>query len=256
MNIAPNELKRLMDRYGPPGYENLKKQVSRLNENFWAACYATQREKIIYEFDEREFYDYAPLIGIFDTKSADVIRTELSELIMEAANNWGQWDWKGLERFRTTKDLAGVVSALRGQVEERDFFNQDHYYAHLGDCSLRFKLDGSDCTVEKFNPAQRCRNRSPIVYDPRAQCPEFKMKLLSHLPGDDQLLLQKYSGQCLLGRNLTQRLVILDGIGGSSKTAFVLTIGGSLVTKMFVNFEPVCFWSDSRSATCSVAPYW
>jgi phage/plasmid-associated DNA primase len=44
------------------------------------------------------------------------------------------------------------------------------------------------------------------------------------------LLLQKYAGQCLLGRNLTQRILVLDGEGGASKGAFVrivLAIVGS-----------------------------
>jgi len=39
-------------------------------------------------------------------------------------------------------------------------------------------------------------------------------------------MLQQYAGQCLLGRSLTQRILILDGVGGASKGAFVLTIIG------------------------------
>jgi putative DNA primase/helicase len=73
-----------------------------------------------------------------------------------------------------------------------------------------------------FSPSLISRNRSPINYKTGADCPLFKDKLLSHLPADDQLLLQKYSGQCLLGRNLSQRFVILNGVGGASKGAFVL----------------------------------
>ena len=39
-------------------YENEKGRLSSLNENFWAAYYAKQREKIIFEPDERAFYDF------------------------------------------------------------------------------------------------------------------------------------------------------------------------------------------------------
>jgi hypothetical protein len=66
MNIAPNELKRLMDRYGPPGYENLKKQVSRLNENFWAACYATQGGSLV----TKMFVNFEPVCFGSDSRSA------------------------------------------------------------------------------------------------------------------------------------------------------------------------------------------
>jgi putative DNA primase/helicase len=55
--------------------------------------------------------------------------------------------------------------------------------------------------------------------------------ILGHVCEDDRLLLQKYAGQCLLGRNLTQRFGILDGVGASSKGSFVLTISGVIGQK-------------------------
>jgi phage/plasmid-associated DNA primase len=50
--------------------------------------------------------------------------------------------------------------------------------------------------------------------------------ILGHVSGDDRELLQKYAGQCLLNDNLTQRMLILEGLGGSSKGAFVQTLRG------------------------------
>src|SRR5262249_33785145 len=72
----------------------------------------------------------------------------------------------------------------------------------------------------------RSRNRSPIAYDPDAKCPEFLSKVLGHVDEDDRDLLQQYGGQCLLGRNITQKILILDGVGGASKGAFVLICAG------------------------------
>jgi hypothetical protein len=46
------------------------------------------------------------------------------------------------------------------------------------------------------------------------------MSILGHVEHDDRLLLQKYAGQRLLGRNLIQRILVLDGEGGASKGAF------------------------------------
>ena len=76
--IIESDLKRLIERYGEPAYSNERGKLTKLNDNFWSAYYALSREKIIYEPIEREFYDYSPADGIYLSKSADVVRTELS----------------------------------------------------------------------------------------------------------------------------------------------------------------------------------
>lgn len=218
------DISDLIKEFGPPGYENAKGKLSKLNESFWAAYYARQRAKIIFEPTEREFYDYDPGSGIYLPKTRDRIRTELSALIFDSAQNWDTF--QPLEQFRGAKIIDCAVSHLRGYTEEREFFNKTTHLVHLGNCTLKFSLDGSKFTEESFSPEHRCRNRSPINYDRKATCPEFKKHILGHVSEDHQLLLQKYSGQCLLGRNLTQRFGILDGVGGASKGAFVLILSG------------------------------
>jgi phage/plasmid-associated DNA primase len=90
---------------------------------------------------------------------------------------------------------------------------------------LSFNPDGSYTTGD-FSPEYRSRNKSPIPYDPEADCCEFKARILGHLSPDDQTLMQKISGQCLLGRNISQRILILEGVGGSSKGAFINILSG------------------------------
>lgn len=219
----PVNIKQIIEEFGPPGYENAQGQLTKLNEAFWAAYFAAGREQIIFEANEREFYDYLPSSGLFVPKSADSIRTELAAKMYEASKTFD--GYKALERLRTNGNLVAVVSHLRGQIEERNFFNQPFHYVHLGNCTLKFELDGS-YSVQDFSPEHRSRNQSPICYDASARCPEFCEKILGHLNKDDQTLIQKYSGQCLLGRNLTQRFIILDGIGGASKSALVGVLNG------------------------------
>jgi hypothetical protein len=220
----PIDLKALIKEFGPPGYENEKGQLSRLNEIFWAAYYAKNREKIVFEPYEREFYDYGASSGNYDPKSSDVIRCELNALMFAAAHDWQ--GFQALERFRTSEFINSAISHLRGLVEDRNFFNWPSYFAHLGNCSLEFAPDGSKFDIKPFSPDHRCRNRSPINFDPKANCPEFEQRMLGHVPEEDRLLVQKYAGQCLLGRNLTQRFVILDGVGSSSKSSLVQVING------------------------------
>jgi putative DNA primase/helicase len=218
------DIKAIIQEFGPPGYENANGKLSKLNQPFWANYYAKNREKIIYESCEREFYNYEPSLGIYTPKSADLIRTELSAMVFAGGQNWQ--GFQALEQFRSADIIDKTVAHLRGHVEHRDFFNHPTNFVHLGNCTLRFEPDGSKFTVEGFSPDHRCRNRSPINYDQNATCPEFQAKMLGHLPADDRVLLQKYCGQALLGRNLTQRFVILDGVGGSSKSSLVQVING------------------------------
>ena len=87
---------------------------------------------------------------------------------------------------------------------------------------------------EPFSPRFCSRNRSPVSYNAAATCPRFLNELL--LPAvreDDALLLQKMAGQFMLGINLVQRFVILDGLQKRGKTAF------SNVMQMLVGRENV-----------------
>ena len=221
--ITPDERIALIDQYGAPAFCNKEGGISRLNDIFWAAYYAQTQEKIILEALEQVFYDYDPGTGIYLPKSTDKIRVELNALVLKASKNWETYF--GLQAFRNTKDLAGSITQLRGLIEEQDFFNNKENLVHLANCTLRFDLNGK-YRREDFSPEHRCRNRSPIPYDPKAKCPEFKEKLLSHVSEDDQILIQKYFGQCLLGRNLTQRFLILDGVAESSKSSLVRVLNG------------------------------
>src|ERR1700755_3272370 len=106
------DLQALIKKFGPSGYENTQGQLTKLNEAFWAAYFAAGREQIIFEANEREFYDYLPSSGLFVLKSADSIRTELAAKMYEASKTFD--GCKALERLRTNGNLVAVVSHLRG----------------------------------------------------------------------------------------------------------------------------------------------
>jgi phage/plasmid-associated DNA primase len=224
INSAEPDLRSLIDQFGSPGYHNKQGGISRLNDVFWAHYFSQTKIKFIYEPFDNEFYDYSQQIGIFLPKSTDSIRIELAETIMDCSRKWEAW--AGLRVFRNTKDLAGTLTTLRGVVEERGFFDNPGPHVHLGNCVLSFDTSDGSCSSGDFSPEYRSRNKSPIPYDPEADCPEFKQRILGHLPQDEQTLIQKISGQCLLGRNISQRLLLLEGVGGASKGALILILSG------------------------------
>ncbi len=218
-----NGLKQLIQSFGLPGFQNAHGKLSRLSEPFWAQLRA--REEIgVFEPDERQFYRYSPEFGLFVPQSEDSIRKELSDRINRAAFDWGD-EWFALQQLRSAGTLAGIITHLRGEIEQKNFFTTDARTVHLANCVLRFRDDGT-FVPEQFSPQMRSRNRSPILYDPNATCPDFEKSILGHVEPDDRELLQKYGGQCLLGRNITQRITLLDGEGEASKSAYVQIVRG------------------------------
>jgi P4 family phage/plasmid primase-like protien len=148
---------------------------------------------------------------------------KLAEQILESSRDWH--GLAGLERFRNNTHLQGILAHLRGELEQRAAFSPQGNIMHLANCVLEKQSDGS-FACQPFSPKYRSRNRSPIPYDSEAECPNFTEMILGHLEEDDRRLVQQYCGQCLLGRNLTQRILLLDGVAEASKGALVLIAAG------------------------------
>ena len=73
-----------------------------------------------------------------------------------------------------------------------------------------------------FSPNFYSRNASPISYVAGAECPRFLEELLLPAVGkDNALLIQKWAGMALTGRNLIQRIPLLTGTPGRGKTTIV-----------------------------------
>jgi P4 family phage/plasmid primase-like protien len=227
--IESEAILAVIEREGQPGYRNMEGWLSKLNQPFWARLHSVEHT-VIFERDEKVFYEYLLLSGLYVSISRAKIRTQISDRLLLASTEWGA-SWAGLSRFRGSDGIGGIIDHLQGQVEEEEFFSAEgKKLVHLANCVLVFDQTGN-FTKEEFSPKHHSRNQSPIEYDPKAKCEQFKKRLLGHLRKDDRLMLQKYAGQCLLGRNLIQRFVIADGTGGASKTALLLVIGGIVGVK-------------------------
>ena len=121
-----------------------------------------------------------------------------------------------LEKQRTDTRLNSIVAHLRGIVEKRGAFMQLERRIHLFNGVFSFDNDGE---LLNFSPVFISRNRSPISFNENAKCERFLDELL--LPAihrEDVPLVQKYGGLCLLGTNLIQRMLILDGESARGKT--------------------------------------
>jgi P4 family phage/plasmid primase-like protien len=215
---AAEELKQL---YGEPFYTNDKGALTGINEAYWAGLHAAENT-VLYEPDEKTFYEYHAENGLYEVESADVIRKKISQRMLEASRQANVFD---LQKKRTANTLNSVVSHLRGITEQRGAFAEKKKVIHLANGVMVF--DGADADLRPFSPEFRSRNRSPIAFDPDAKCDRFLNELvLPAVEPDDVELLQKFAGMFLLGYNRAQRLLILDGEAGRGKTQFANIIQG------------------------------
>jgi phage/plasmid-associated DNA primase len=225
------DLRRL---YGEPFYTDEQGKPRSLNENFWAGVFASENI-VLWEPLERAFYSYNAETGIYEETSTDAIKRCLSNRLLEASR---QMNCFFLEKQRTDARLNSIAAHLRGILERRGAFVQRERRIHLANGIFRFENGGE---LLRFSPAFLSRNRSPIVFDESAACPRFLNELgYPAMHKDDVVLVQKYFGQCLLGNNLIQRILILDGLSERGKTqlanAFQAVVGHENCTELRTNW--------------------
>jgi phage/plasmid-associated DNA primase len=212
---------KIRQQYGEPFYFNEFGILTSINEAYWAGMHASENE-LLYEPDEKVFYQYSAATGLYEVESTDLLRTKIASRILEASRQANVFD---LQKKRSATTINNVTAHLRGTVERRGAFAGKRQFIHLANGVIVFT--GSDCELQPFAPEFRSRNRSPIMFDENAKCDRFLNELvLPAVHPDDVILLQKFAGMYLLGNNLAQRFLILDGEAGRGKTQFANVMQG------------------------------
>ena len=221
-------VERIINEYGPPAFLNNKGRISKLGEPFWAALRAHET-RTVFSPEENCFYRYNDKNGLYEKITHDALRTDFERRIFAASKHWKAW--ADLSRFRSSGQISGIILHFRGQTEVADAFRSWQGWQPViacANCVVRIDEQTGQLVIEKFSPKFRLRHGCPYEFDPLAKCPKFEAAMFGHVEPDDREVLQKLGGQALLGRNICQRIGILDGIGGSSKSEFVATLRGIL----------------------------
>lgn len=206
----------LIEDYGQPYYVAKTKKgfvYAGLNEAYFAGLHGTQNVEL-YEPNEKAFFRYCDKSGQFAEVTADLLKQEVSSLILGMGR---EKRVPGLTKDRNASRLAAIIAQLKGIAEQREAFKKTGRFIHLANGVLDLSGDGP--VLLPFSPDFRSRNQSPIGFDPEATCPRFLDELI--LPAvhpEDVSVIQKYLGLSLLGRNIIQRLLILDGQAGRGKS--------------------------------------
>lgn len=213
-------MKYLLDKHGDPCYLDKNGNVRKINQGFWAAKHCIDHTQL-YSPEEKTFYRYDEKTGLWKEISPDTLKQEISSLLLQVSRDE---NLPSLESQRSNANLESIVSQMKGICEKRNAFVKDKTFVHLGNGVLTFNKDG-EIEFNNFSPDFYSRNQSPILYDATARCDRFLNELL--LPAispADIVLLQKYAGLSLLGNNLIQRLLVLDGEGERGKSTIVRVI--------------------------------
>ena len=105
----------LITQYGSPVYYSETPTggvyVSKIIEPYLAALYAAEHI-MLYEPDERAFYQYEHETGLYSVISPDVIKQVVSHRMLLMSRQEAVLE--GLEKLRTDKNLNAVMAQLRG----------------------------------------------------------------------------------------------------------------------------------------------
>ncbi len=207
--------------YGEPYYFNEDGNFTSINESYWAGLHNLEHIQV-YEPTEQCFYRYEPNTGLYRRISEDQIKQEISSRMLTVSR---EQNVPILERKRNNTCLNNIVAQLKGVSEKAGVFDEKKlHYVHLANGVIVLNKEGESNFVS-FSPDFFSRNQCPISFDPDAQCPKFLNQLLYPAVNEaDSILIQKYVGMCLLGRNIAQRFLILDGLAGRGKSQLALII--------------------------------
>ncbi|MCK4982677.1 MAG: PriCT-2 domain-containing protein, partial [Victivallaceae bacterium] len=209
------------ERYGMPVIvresESGKLSVE-FNQRAIAGCFFADAEKklLAYDSELRQFYGYDTKTGLWMLKNEDLIREALSQFITKKLPRelWGK---------STANLIKNCLEYLKGIANKTGIFEHKGDFIHVKNGILEISPDGVN--LKPFAPDYYSRNRSEIAYNPDAECSRLINELLRPaLPDDDIELIQKYGGQCLLGSNPAQKLLILRGTAGGGKGTLVNVI--------------------------------
>jgi P4 family phage/plasmid primase-like protien len=223
----------LAEKHGEPvslKATNGRAKASDLNESFMAATLgqdANPETPTVYLRGENRFYSYSAQNGIYCLASDEDISAQLSNLLLLCARACREdCDVDALEfSLRDSAALAGTIKRAKSliMVPDNFFAGGMEEFLPVGNGILRI----SDRTLLPFSPKHHFRNKLAVDYVPDAKCPTYENVLLGNsLDFDDISLFQRWCGLALVGRNISQVILILSGTAGAGKGTAILVLKG------------------------------
>ncbi len=168
----------------------------------------------------RTFYLYDSHKGIWENvseKKIEVMLTEFYDYILHTKMD-GFFDVSLFISKRTHKVIREILNYVKAFSLADFCTDSDYLFIHTANGILIPTNTDAGFAMKNFSPVYRSYSRTDFPYILGAECPRFITELLMPaISEDDQVLLQKYAGQCLLGKNITQTFLVLCGTAGGGK---------------------------------------
>lgn len=236
--IAERSLKnRLEQQYHAPIIleKTDKRTTVRINEMSVAALLA---EALLVTRDPKFgiFYTYDEASGVWTHLTDDRLKHLIDEFLRQEIKRAGLSAGETVA-VCTNRNYKEIIALLKGRTEQINdpFDSRESTIIHAKNCVLRWNGSGFDRT--DHHPTYYSRAKCPIPFRVQAECTQFKKFLETALPlSEDRELIQLVAGQWLIGKNLTQRIVIFSGAAGAGKSTllsiFKRVIGTHNVTEL------------------------
>jgi len=220
---------KVAQKHGKPlevSWRDKKCTVKEINDDFFAALLGDlgHRDAPTVRLTGR-FYTYKKDSGVFENESDGAIEARISGLLKRCARECHSpsIDTTNLTfRLSNSARLGGVIKRARALLEKTEsYFETDPDFVACKNGMLRM----SDRKLMEFDPKYRVRNKLAVEYKPDAKCPRFLDKLLGEALDPYQIeTAQQWCGMALLGKNVSQKILLVLGTAGGGKSTFVKCI--------------------------------
>lgn len=213
-------LRRLEQTYGQPwmasvGQDGSIKEIKAMCEPYWAGRFL-YHYYVLWEADEERFYRYVDSSGSWEYIGEQELLVMLADMLLRISKEMSL-PVLGGTKFRSSSKLSSVINWLKGYASKREVFKIKLGLVHLQNGML--DLTAEQPTLKPFSPYFYSRNQIPVCYKAGAECPGFMDDLLLRaLPQEDVDLMQRWGGQLILQKNVTQKFMILTGAAGAGKS--------------------------------------
>ena len=219
--IADPELVAKLTRlYGNPWDLDDRNAIAALKVNWWARL-VVEEQGILHDPDEKQFYEYDEIGGLYESVSHWALQDRASFRILRASRDAG---FQQLERTRyhSVKAQKDLVEAMRAVSNSPEPFKPQKELGPavaLGNGVAVLRPGG--IKLEAFSRNFRLRFKAPVDFDPKARCPRFEREFLGTMleEEEDRDLLVRQLGLMLFGINPAHRMCILEGDSAAGKTS-------------------------------------
>lgn len=228
---------RLVKEHGEPAFYRLAEgapaSLTKVSAPFFAGLYHAEHE-VLWEPEEQRFYEYEAATGLWRVMTEEkLVACVRSFMLAESRREEivPGTPVLNLEERLCLKLDSEIAYRLKAVAEARDAFKRStdfmhgERFIHLAN-GVFILRDGKPAGFrEGFDKRHFSRNRCPVNYDPKAECPRTVNEFLRPaLPAEtaeaDIDVLFACLGFALLGFNPLQKILVLQGASQSGKSTF------------------------------------